>query len=572
MGPKRGRARMVGRGRGGRGATGRGTPIEDVGDQGVASQTQQGVDRGVTSRGRSTRQGAGRGNPTPVVPEAHSGAGGRETAPEVPVIPSQFAREVAAAMLEMERTRHEEIRIQREATSARFRDGMKEFRKMNPPSFDGLGDPVVAGHWLSQIRKIFDTVRITEDDMKVSFASYQLVDEANEWWESIKETKGVDHGMSWADFESTFEDQYFPEAYRDELREQFEKLVQGDMTVSDQRIRNFSDLLDCARRVEPKREQRKELKGNWESRQMSVGTSSTTSGSFSKKRQRDSTQGSVGQQSFGVSIPASSSNPSNPGRISRSQIVCHRCNQPGHIRSECPQRVCYNCGQQGHISTNCPQGKNTHSGVGSVQQQSSGHTSNYQQRHQQQRNQSQQPRQSVASERGSRMERGDASTASKQFSGQRGGHVQSQGVQGRVYAITDATTIPSQTEPSVVRGKANVVADALSRKVPGKLAEVASLAIREWKMMGEIGEFGVDLMDSTGRATLYGLVAQPTLVNQVIEAQSIDEEAEAIRAKLVMGEEQPGWVLHSSQGLKFQGKLFVPMSYRQEVLNAGKGH
>ncbi|GFY88893.1 hypothetical protein Acr_06g0008330 [Actinidia rufa] len=445
---------------------------------------------------------------------------GRETAPEVPVIPSQFAREVAAAMLEMERTRHEEIRIQREATSARFRDGMKEFRKMNPPSFDGLGDPVVAGHWLSQIRKIFDTVRITEDDMKVSFASYQLVDEANEC----------------------------------------------------QRIRNFSDLLDCARRVEPKREQRKELKGNWESRQMSVGTSSTTSGSFSKKRQRDSTQGSVGQQSFGVSIPASSSNPSNPGRISRSQIVCHRCNQPGHIRSECPQRVCYNCGQQGHISTNCPQGKNTHSGVGSIQQQSSGHTSNYQQRHQQQRNQSQQPRQSVASERGSRMERGDASTASKQFSGQRGGHVQSQGVQGRVYAITDATTIPSQTEPSVVRGKANVVADALSRKVPGKLAEVASLAIREWKMMGEIGEFGVDLMDSTGRATLYGLVAQPTLVNQVIEAQSIDEEAEAIRAKLVMGEEQPGWVLHSSQGLKFQGKLFVPMSYRQEVLNAGKGH
>ncbi|GFZ00955.1 hypothetical protein Acr_14g0005900 [Actinidia rufa] len=58
---------MVGRGRGGRGATGRGTPIEDVDDQGVASQTQQGVDRGVTSRGRSTRQGAGRGKPIPVL-------------------------------------------------------------------------------------------------------------------------------------------------------------------------------------------------------------------------------------------------------------------------------------------------------------------------------------------------------------------------------------------------------------------------------------------------------------------------------------------------------------------------
>ncbi|XP_057471067.1 uncharacterized protein LOC130759868 [Actinidia eriantha] len=227
--------------------------------------------------------------------------------------------------------------------------------------------------------------------------------------------------------------------------------------VISQRIRNFSDLLDCARRVEPKKEQRKEFKGSWEPRQMLVGTSSTTSGGFSKKRQRDSTQGSVGQPTFGASIPVSSSNPSNPGRISKSQIVCHRCNQPGHLRSECPQRVCYNCGQQGHISTNCLQGKNTHSGVGSVQQQRSGQTSNYHQRNQPQRNQSQQSRQSVASERGSKMERGDASTTSKQFSGQRGGHVQSQGVQGRAYTITDATTIPSQTEPSVVR----VISDRL---------------------------------------------------------------------------------------------------------------
>ncbi|GFY90864.1 hypothetical protein Acr_07g0010600 [Actinidia rufa] len=477
-----------------------------------------------TGRGRSTRQGAGRGNPTLVVPETHSGAGGRETAPEVPVIPSQFAREVAAAMLEMERNRHEEIRIQREATSVRFREGMKEFRKMNPPSFDGLGDPVVAGHWLSQIRKIFDTVRITEDDMKVSFASYQLVGEAN--------------------------------------------------------------------KVEPKREQRKEFKGSWEPRQMSVGTSSTTSGNFSKKRQRDSTQGSVGQQTFGASIPALSSNPSNPGRISKSQIVCHRCNQPGHIHSECPQRVCYNCGQQGHISTNCPQGKNTHSGVGSVQQQSSGQTSNYQQRHQQQRNQSQQSRQLVASERGSRMERGDASTISKQFFRIGRGDMCRIAIEGEfgcalwkgsgshLLERKSDPLEPSLSDPRgresiscilaslisdegmITRGKANVVADALSRKVPGKLAEVASLAIREWKMMGEIGEFGVDVMDSTGRATLYALVAQPTLVNQVIKAQSIDEEAEAIHAKLGMGEEQPGWVLHSDQGLRFQGKLFVPMSCR----------
>ncbi|GFZ14663.1 hypothetical protein Acr_24g0008530 [Actinidia rufa] len=283
MGPKRGRARIMGHGRGGHGATGRGTPIEDVGDQGVASQTQQGVDRGVISHSRRTQQGAGRGNPTPVVSEAHSGASGRETALDVPVIPSQFAREVVAVMLEMKRTRHEKIRIQREVTSARFREGMKEFRKMNPPSFDDLGDPVVAGHWLSQIHLVN-----TE----------------------AKKCKRFKNGLN-------------PSFW---------------LYVISQRIRNFSDLLDCARRVKPKNEQRKEFKGSWEPRQMSVGTSSTTSGSFSKKRQRYSTQESVGQQMFGASIPDSSSNPSNPGRISKSQIVSHQCNQPVEF-GQCNNRV-----------------------------------------------------------------------------------------------------------------------------------------------------------------------------------------------------------------------------------------
>ncbi|GFZ15605.1 hypothetical protein Acr_25g0000140 [Actinidia rufa] len=266
MGPKRGRAGM-----------------------GVASQTERGGDHGVTSRGIRTQQGSGHGNPTPVVLEAHSGAGMGETTPDVLVIPSQFVREVAAATPKMERTRHEEIRIQRDVTNAYFRETMNEFRKMNPPSFDSLGDPVVAGHWLSKIHKIFDTVRINEDDTKVSFASYQLVGKANEWWESVKDAKGVDL---------------------------FEKLVQGDVTVSEYAIKFQSlsrftpvlvntkakkrvkpkkgqrkefDLLDCARRVKPKKGQRKEFKGNWELRQMSVGTSSTTSRSFNKKRPKDGT-------------------------------------------------------------------------------------------------------------------------------------------------------------------------------------------------------------------------------------------------------------------------------------------
>ena len=99
--------------------------------------------------------------------------------------------------------------------------------------------------------------------------------------------------MTWVEFENVFEDQYFPESYREELREQFEKLEQGTMTVSQyasrfqslsrfaldlvttearkckrferglassvkrlvmsQQIRDFALIVECARNIEPKK-------------------------------------------------------------------------------------------------------------------------------------------------------------------------------------------------------------------------------------------------------------------------------------------------------------------------------
>ena len=57
--------------------------------------------------------------------------------------------------------------------------------------------------------------------------------------------------------------------------------------------------------------------------------------------------------------------------------------------------------------------------------------------------------------------------------------------------------------------KVNVVADVLSRKSYGSLA---CLAIREWKMMGNLSECNVDLCGSEGSASLCAMVIQLTLV------------------------------------------------------------
>ena len=63
-------------------------------------------------------------------------------------------------------------------------------------------------------------------------------------------------------------------------------------------------------------------------------------------------------------------------------------------------------------------------------------------------------------------------------------------------------------------GKANVVADALSRKSRGVLASVAS---REWKMLDIMGQFGLQYSDQA-QGMLGILVAMPSLLSRVIES------------------------------------------------------
>ena len=66
-------------------------------------------------------------------------------------------------------------------------------------------------------------------------------------------------------------------------------------------------------------------------------------------------------------------------------------------------------------------------------------------------------------------------------------------------------------------GKANVVADALSRKTR---CSVACLAAEEWEMMRVLNEFGLTCIDEVRMgATLFTLMVQPVLTTRVIEAQ-----------------------------------------------------
>ncbi|KAL6324711.1 hypothetical protein AAG906_015294 [Vitis piasezkii] len=83
-------------------------------------------------------------------------------------------------------------------------------------------------------------------------------------------------------------------------------------------------------------------------------------------------------------------------------------------------------------------------------------------------------------------------------------------------------------------GKANVVADALSRKAQCVLS---GLVVYESKMYDYINEFNpcFDVHDSG--ACFCTLVAQPTILQKVIEAQRKDTKLEGIRSRIMVKEE-----------------------------------
>ena len=83
-----------------------------------------------------------------------------------------------------------------------------------------------------------------------------------------------------------------------------------------------------------------------------------------------------------------------------------------------------------------------------------------------------------------------------------------------------------------------MVANALSRKTQCVLF---GLIVFEWKMYDYISKFNpcFDVRDSD--ACFCTLVAQPTILHKVIEAQRKDTKLEGTRSQIMIGDAVEGW-------------------------------
>ena len=113
-------------------------------------------------------------------------------------------------------------------------------------------------------------------------------------------------------------------------------------------------------------------------------------------------------------------------------------------------------------------------------------------------------------------------------------------------------------------GKANVVADALSRKSRGAFVIIAS---REWRMLETVGQFGLQYSEQA-QGTLGNLVAAPSLLSRVIESQGKDEELVSIRDRVQSGTGNKGWTIHADGSLRYRGWVVVSQltDLREEIL------
>ena len=113
-------------------------------------------------------------------------------------------------------------------------------------------------------------------------------------------------------------------------------------------------------------------------------------------------------------------------------------------------------------------------------------------------------------------------------------------------------------------GKANVVADALSRKSRGTFASIASW---EWQMLETVGQFGLRYSEQA-QGTLGSLVAMRSLLSRMIESQGQDARMVSIRDRVQYGMADEGWTIHTDGGLLYRERVVVPqLTYlREEIL------
>ena len=240
---------------------------------------------------------------------------------------------------------------------------LQRFRVHHPPTFTEGGDPMVADHWFMQIEKVLEAMEITSDATRNRLAAFQLEGEAQVWWKWARTSRDLE-AMTWVEFQELFMGKYFPETAK---AQEFLELKQGVMTVMDYATRftelaQFADDYLAIDLVKVKRFEnglqlsiRARIVGlrlqDMDSmvrtaltieREIEDARSTRDVGASSKRKDSQSSSSSGKRQRASSSRGPQSRGHPGQGQMrvagQTGQMVFYHCQQPGHMRRDCPQR------------------------------------------------------------------------------------------------------------------------------------------------------------------------------------------------------------------------------------------
>ena len=111
--------------------------------------------------------------------------------------------------------------------------------KLGARNYDGVGDPEKAWSWLEGNERVFSVMGCSDEQM-VTYCAFLLRDRALAWWKAIQ--RRFPEGVSWTQFKEEFLEKIYPTVYKDQKIEEFFKLEQGTMSMTDYE-KKFSELV-----------------------------------------------------------------------------------------------------------------------------------------------------------------------------------------------------------------------------------------------------------------------------------------------------------------------------------------
>src|SRR3954464_9960033 len=104
---------------------------------------------------------------------------------------------------------------------------LRDFMRLNPPTFHQPAQPLEADDWLRDINRQLEFANVSAADY-VNFASYFLRGPAAQWWDTYKGSLAEGTIVTWNDFKTAFRARYVPQGIMNRMKAEFRNLVQGN--------------------------------------------------------------------------------------------------------------------------------------------------------------------------------------------------------------------------------------------------------------------------------------------------------------------------------------------------------